>query len=206
MPSVKFSDDIRAFASTSTQSIDDINKSVYAAISAGISYGDSLDFLRVAEQAAVAGAGDLESTTKVLVSALNAYGASADQAGQFSDALFTAIKLGQTTLPELASSLGLVTGQAASAGVSFDELLAIIAAVTAAGLSTSQSITGIKAALSNIIKPTKDASDVAERARHQVQCGRSGIAWPCRADSAGRREDRRIIGTDQQAVRVCRGI
>ena len=75
----QFSTDIRAFASTSTQSIDDINASVYAAISAGISYADSLDFLRVAEQAAVAGGGDLESTTKVLVSALNAYGASADR-------------------------------------------------------------------------------------------------------------------------------
>ena len=63
----------------------------------------------------------------------------------------------------MASSLGLVTGQAASAGVSFDELLAIIAAVTATGLSTSQSITGIKAALSNILKPTKDAADTAEQ-------------------------------------------
>ncbi len=150
------------YSSESTQSLDEINGALYAAISAGVDYEDSLDAVRIAEQLAVAGKADLGSTMTGLVSTLNAYGAGMDEAEDYADIFFTTVKEGQTTIPELNASLAQVTSVAAAAGVPFDDLGAAIAALTASGMPTSQAITSIKSALSNIIKPTADAKTVAE--------------------------------------------
>ena len=158
-----FRKDILAYSRDSTASIEEINKATYAAISAGAEYEDVLSALTKAERLSVAGKADLEATTKVLVSSLNAYGESTEKAGEYSDALFKTVKLGQTTLPELASSLAQVTSIASNAGVSFDELLAAVAAMTATGMPTSQAITAIKAAISNIIKPSSQATKEADK-------------------------------------------
>ncbi|MBE0598306.1 MAG: phage tail tape measure protein [Desulfuromonadales bacterium] len=150
------------YSVTSTQSLDQITAGIYGAISAGVDYTDSLAFVSRAEKLAVASKADLGDTLVLLVSSLNAYGKGAESAEAFSDALFTTVKAGQTTLPELASSLAQVTGLAANAGVPFETLLSAVAALTAAGLPTSAAITGIKAALSNIIKPTEQAAEMAK--------------------------------------------
>ena len=63
-----FSSDIQAFASTSVQSLDDINKAVYTAISAGTDYAGALEVLATAEQLAVAG----NATIDAHVIAINA--------------------------------------------------------------------------------------------------------------------------------------
>lgn len=70
--------------------------------------------------------------------------------------------LGKTTFGELASSIGQVTPVAASLGVTTEELFSSLAVTTAQGLGTSESITALKAAMSNIIKPSKEAADAAE--------------------------------------------
>lgn len=158
----KFRADILRFAQDSKSSIDDINAAVYSAISAGASYKDSLSLVEQAEKTAIAGKAGLNDATVLLSSSLNAYGASVNQAADFSDALFVAVKDGQTTLPELAASLAQVTGVAAQAGVSYSDLLSALAALTASGLPTSQAVTAIKGALTNILKPTSDAQKTAK--------------------------------------------
>jgi len=158
-----FETDILAYSRSSTASIEDIVSATYTAISAGTDYKDSLDILNTSEKLSVAGKADLEATTRVLVSSLNAYGESTDKAAEFSDALFLAVKQGQTTLPELANSLAQVTTTAANSGVSFDELMASIAAVTATGAPTAQAVTAVKSAISAIVKPTSEASEEAAR-------------------------------------------
>lgn len=158
----KFRSDILAYAQDSTQSIEQINKSVYDAISAGVKYSDSLDLLKVSEKLSVAGRAELDSTTMLLVSTMNAYGAGMDQAQKYSDVFFQTVKVGQTTIPELSQSLANVTGIAAAAGVPIETLGAAIAALTASGIQTPQAMTGIKAALENIIKPSESCKKVAE--------------------------------------------
>ncbi|KKL79470.1 hypothetical protein LCGC14_2014500, partial [marine sediment metagenome] len=157
-----FKDAILDYSTSSVKSIEDINAAVYTAISAGVDYTESLEFLTEAEKLSVAGKADLETTTKALASTLNAYGAATDAAGDYADDFFTTVKLGQTTIPELSTSLSQVTGIASSAGVEFSTLSAAIAALTAAGAPTSQAITSIKAAISNIIKPSSEAEKAAE--------------------------------------------
>jgi len=153
---------IKDYATNSTASLESINGAIYNAISAGVDWENSLAFLAEAEKLSVAGKADLNDTVKVLTATLNAYGESTDQAGKYSDVLFNTVKNGVTTLPELSSQLGQVTGIAASLNIPFDELSAVIATLTANGLSTGNAITAIKGALTNIIKPTKQASEAAE--------------------------------------------
>ncbi|NIC05270.1 phage tail tape measure protein [Billgrantia bachuensis] len=157
-----FRQEILDYGRDSTQSLDAINQSIYNAISAGVDYADSLDVVRQAERMAIAGKSDLDGALSVLVSSLNAYGAGMDQAEHFSDLLFQTVRSGVTTLPELGGSLANVTGLAATAGVSFEELLAAVATLTATGSTTSGAITQIQNAISNILKPTEQAKSLAE--------------------------------------------
>lgn len=157
-----FRQEILDYSTESTQSLSTVNSALYNAISAGVDYADSLDVVRLAEQAAVAGKADLDQALGVIVASLNAYGEGMDEAERFSDLLFTTVAKGVTTLPELGASLGSVTGLAATAGVSFEELLAAIATLTATGSTTSGAVTQIQAAISNLLKPTKQAADLAD--------------------------------------------
>ncbi len=157
----EFRQAILDYSTQSTKPLEEITQAIYSAISAGVDYSDSITAVATAEQLAVAGKADLNETLTVLVSSLNAYGLGMEEAERFSDALFTTVKQGQTTLPELGGALSQVTGLAASAGVDFEELLSAVAALTAAGAPTSQAVTQIRGALSNIIKPTSEAATLA---------------------------------------------
>lgn len=159
-----FKDDIREYANDSTASLEDITQATYNAISAGVDYADSLDVLKQAETLSIAGRADLDTTTRALVSTLNAFGAEMGDAEAYADVFFTTVQKGQTTLPELADNIGQVAPLAAQAGLSFDELGAAIAAITAgAGVTTAEAVTALKGAISNLIKPSKEASDLAKQ-------------------------------------------
>lgn len=166
-----FAGDVQNYAAGSTQSLTEINGAIYSSISAGVAYGDSLAFLAESEKLAIAGKADLNSTSIALISTLNAYGASTDEAAKYSDVFFQTVKLGQTTLPELANGLAQVTGIASSAGIPFEELSAAVAALTAYGLPTAQAITSIRSAISNIIKPTSDAEEASKALGIQFDSG-----------------------------------
>ena len=158
----EFRQAILDYASSSTQSLPEVTGAVYAAISAGVDYTESLEAVRVAEQLAVAGKAGLRESLIVLVSSLNAYNLSMDEAESFSDALFQAVRDGQLTLDELAGSMARVTGTAATLEVPFEVLLAAISTLTASGMPANQAITAINAALNNLLNPSQQARDVAE--------------------------------------------
>ena len=157
-----FQAQILEYSERSTASLDQITSATYGAISAGVEYQNSLELIAAAEQLSIAGRADLGSTTTALVSTLNAFGASAEEAGDYADDFFTAVQLGQTTIPELASTIGRLAPLAAAAGLSFEEMAAAIATITAeTGTSTPEAITGIRAAIQSLLKPSKEATDLA---------------------------------------------
>jgi len=161
-PIEAFEADVKSYARTSVKSIEDINGAVYAAISAGVDYKDSVEFVAQAEQLAVAGKGDLNTTTVALISTLNAYGESTDQAGKYSDILFTAVKEGQTTLPELSAGLARVTASAVALDIPFETVTAALATMTAKGMPTFQAITALQGAMTGLVKPTSEAAAQAK--------------------------------------------
>jgi TP901 family phage tail tape measure protein len=170
-----FREQILDYAKDSTQSIEDINQSLYNAISAGEDYTSALDLLAAAERLGIATKSDLNTAIGVLRPTLSAFGESTKSAADFADILFTAVKTGKLTLDELAPVLGNVASIAAQAGVPFDDLAAAIAALTAtAGISASEAVTQLKGAILAIAAPTDTARAAAKQL--EVAIGAEAIA------------------------------
>ncbi|MEO7729595.1 MAG: phage tail tape measure protein [Kofleriaceae bacterium] len=139
-------------------------RGLYQTISAGITdAAKATDLLRVANELAIGGVTEVKTAVDALTNVVNAYAATGAQARDVSDAFFVAIRAGKTTATELAATIGRVAPTAASLGVSFSDLLGSIAAISGQGLDTAEAVTGMKAALANIIKPTADATKEAAR-------------------------------------------
>ena len=145
------------------ESFTNLNKGLFDLISAGVDAEKGIDTLRIATNLAKAGATNTSVAVDGLTSVINAYGYEASDATQLSAKFFTAQKLGKTTIEELSSSFGKVGTNAESLGVSFEEVLASISAVTLGGVGTSEAYTGLAAVFANVIRPTKEASDEAKR-------------------------------------------
>ena len=138
---------------------EEIVPSLYSALSAGVPAGGVFDFLEVSIKGAKAGVATTAESVDALSSVVNAYGADTIDAARASDIIFTTIKKGKTTFPELASSLYNVAPAAAAAGVSFDQVGSAIAALTAAGVPTSVATTQIRAAILSMMAPNKAMQD-----------------------------------------------
>lgn len=141
----------------------DITESTYSAISSGIEATKAVDFVTTATKAAKAGFAETGVAIDGLTNIMNAYGMSADNAMKIADQMLVTQNLGKATFTDMAKGMGQVAPLAASLNVKTEELFASIAALTNAGIQTPQAITGIKAALSNIMKPTTQASKLAEQ-------------------------------------------
>ncbi|MDA3834143.1 MAG: phage tail tape measure protein [Spirochaetales bacterium] len=161
------------YSTGSTALMTDLQSALYNLISLGGDYETSLESLAVIEKLSVAAKADMTTTTETLIGTMNAYGAGVDEASSYSDAFFTIIQDGKTTLPELSRSIAQVTGIAATAGIDFETLGAAIAAMTASGAPTSQAITSIKAAIQAMVAPTKLTSEAA--ANLGIELGQASI-------------------------------
>lgn len=152
--------DLRA---STGQSFEELNKGLFDLISAGVDAEKAIEALKVSTDLALAGATQTSVAVDGLTSAMNAYGDESGSAQDVAEKFFTAQKGGKTTIEELSDGFGLAGATAASFGVSLDELLAATAAVTTGGIQTNAAYTGLNAVFSNIVKPTKDAAEEAQR-------------------------------------------
>lgn len=146
---------VRAFSRETGFIIADSIQASYQAISAGIADDALPDFLRTAAKAARAGVTDITTSVDAITSSLNAYGESANRATDYSDAMFTAIRLGKTTFAELAPVMGPVLPIAASLNTEFAEITAATASLTAQGNPTTIALTQIRSALVALSKDTE---------------------------------------------------
>lgn len=140
------------------------SEALYSIISAGASdAAEAIEILDVANRLAIGGVTDVATAADGLTSALNAYGAGADEAESYSDAMFIAMKAGKTTIGELSDAMGNVAPMSAQLGVEFTELQAAMASLTTTGLQTSVAGTQLQGMMSNILKPSKMATKEAKR-------------------------------------------
>jgi len=140
----------------------EITEALYQTISATGDTANAFSYVEVAAQAAEGGFSDIGTSVDGLTTVMNAYGLQGAAAMQsVSDQMLMAQNYGKTTFGEMAASIGNVIPIASSLDVSTQELFASIATLTKNGIQTSQAVTGLKAAYSNILKPSKQASDMA---------------------------------------------
>lgn len=138
-------------------------EAAYDIISAGASSAaQTLDILKSSNELAVGGMTTIGVAADGLTSILNSYAATGLTAAQASDAIFISARDGKTTIDQLSASVGQVAPLAATMGVSFDEVAGSLAVLTKGGIKTAESVTGIKAILSSIAKPSEEAKKAAQ--------------------------------------------
>lgn len=158
-----FSDGILEISQRIPVASQDLANGLFDVVSAGVEVGESLKFLETSAKLAVAGVTDTKTAVDGLTSAMNAYGFAANDAEVIADKFFSAQQAGKTTIQELSQSIGQIAPIAKAAGVSFDELLGGISALTKQGIKTPIAVTQLKAALTAIIGPTEQAKKEAQR-------------------------------------------
>jgi TP901 family phage tail tape measure protein len=148
--------------------IEDVNKALFDAVSAGIPAGDAIEFMNNSAKLAIGGATDLGTAVDGTTSILNAYAMEADQASVVQAAFFSAQKEGKTTVEELSNSIGQVAPIAKSVGISFQEVLAAQAALTKGGLSTENATTALKGLFVALEKPSQSAVKAIEQLNKEL--------------------------------------
>lgn len=152
--------DLRA---STGKSFSDLNKGLFDLVSAGVDAEEAIKTLNIANKLAVAGVTDVSVAVDGLTSALNAYGLSADKAEEVAALFFQAQKFGKTTVEELSNNFGKAASIASNFGVSMEELLASVSALTMGGTSTSEAFTAMRAILVSVTTATKEAQEEASR-------------------------------------------
>lgn len=158
----KVIEDVRALAKEFGGPAKDQAQAFYDVLSAG--YEDAADaatVLNTSNKLAIGGVTDLGVATNGVVSVLKAYGLAAEQATRVSDAYFVAAKGGATSIAELAAEIGKVAPLASQAKIPIETLTASIAALTNGGVATSDAVTQVSSILTALIKPTKEAKEMA---------------------------------------------
>ena len=133
---------------------------MYDAISAGVPKDNVFEFLKIAGKASIGGVTDIKTAVNGLTTVVNAFNLGFDKTGEVADSIFAAVQGGKTTFDEMAKSLFNVAPAAASANVSFQEVNAAIATLTASGVPTSVATTQIRAALTGLQRPSKEMDKI----------------------------------------------
>lgn len=162
LSSEQISDQIKQVSKDTAIAVTDLADATYGAISASIATADAVAFVEQANQLAVGGFTSQATAVDVLTTAINAYGLSADKAGQLSDYLVTTQNLGKTTVDQLASSIGMVIPSAAAFNVQMDNLSTAYAILTANGVQTAQSTTYLKAMFTELASTESEVAKVLQ--------------------------------------------
>jgi TP901 family phage tail tape measure protein len=157
----RYAEQVKKLSMEIGESTKSLTKGLYDILSASVDASVAMDVLEVSTKAARAGLTDTGVAADAITTVLNAYGWSAERAGEVSDKLFAIVKRGKTTFGELAPNIGKVATLAASAGLSFEELGAAISTLTRAGISTEETMTAVRSVITNFLMPTDDAIKAA---------------------------------------------
>lgn len=143
-------DDLAISSATSFETLSD---GLYQSISALGDNAQAMTALKVANRAAMAGMADTKDAVTLLSGVAKGYNDVSDEMIQkTSDLAFTTVKLGVTTFPELAASMGKVTPIASAVGVSVEELFGHMATLTGVTGETSEVSTQLASIMGRLLK------------------------------------------------------
>lgn len=142
----------------------DLTDGLYQVVSAFGESSESVKQLEVAAKAAKAGNATTTDSVNLLSAVTKGYGdTSAEAMQKASDLAFATVKLGQTSFPELASSIGQVVPLASTLKVSQEELFGAMSTLTGVTGSTSEVTTQLKATMQSFLSPGNEMSKVLKK-------------------------------------------
>ena len=157
--------ELRSVAGSSGLALSSLSKAKYDIVSAGFAgAAESAKILDASAKLAVGGVTSAASAADLLTTSLNAFGLKSSEADRISDSLFTTVRLGKTTMDELASSFGQVLPFARSMNLSFEDVGASMATLTASGINTSEATTALRATITSLSAPSEGAKRAMDEA------------------------------------------
>ena len=136
---------------------DNLTDGMYQVISA---FGDSADaasILETAAKSAAAGNATTADSINLLSAVAKGYGdTSAAAVQKAADLSFATVRLGQTSFPELAASMGKVIPLAGTLGLEQEQLFGAMATLTGVTGSTAEVVTQLKVTMQGFLSPSKN--------------------------------------------------
>jgi len=149
--------EVQSLSIATGKTTSDLTDGLYQVVSAFGDSAESMEILTIASEAATAGLASTTDAINLISAVTKGYGdTSATAAQHVTDLAFMAVKLGQTTFPELASSLGKVIPLSQALSVSQEELFGIMATLTGVTGNTAEVATQYRGILVALIKPTEN--------------------------------------------------
>lgn len=142
---------------------EELANGLYQVISNGVPEDNWIAYLQKSAKASIGGVADLGETVKVTSTIIKNYGLSWDKAGDVQDKIQLTAKNGVTSFEQLAQALPRVTSNAATLGVSIDELMATFATLTGVSGNTAEVSTQLAAIFTALVKPSSEASKMAQQ-------------------------------------------
>lgn len=141
-------------------SLNDYNEAIYNAMSSGIDFASSQEFVNDANKLAVGGFTDVTKAVDVLTTIINAYGLEAEDSARISDILINVQNKGKVTVDQLASAMGNVIPTANLFGVNLENIGTAYAIMTSQGISAEVATTQINATLNELGSSGSKTSDI----------------------------------------------
>lgn len=136
---------------------------LYQVISNGVPENNWISYLEKSAKASVGGIADLGETVKVTSTIIKSYELDWEDAGAIQDKIQLTAKNGVTSFGQLAQALPRVTSNAATLGVSIDELMATFSTLTGVSGNTAEVSTQLAAIFTALVKPSSEASEMAQQ-------------------------------------------
>lgn len=130
---------------------------LYYIASSGYKGADAFKVLDASVKASVAGMGDVQTIADVVTSMMNAYEISASDSFRVTDKLISSVREGKAEPAQFARSLGQVLPIARQAGLSLEETLGALSAMTLQTGNASQATTSLKQAIQSLVAPSAEA-------------------------------------------------
>ncbi len=142
----------------------DLTDGLYQVVSAFGESAENVKQLEIAAKAAKAGNATTTDSVNLLSSVTKAYGDTSAKAMQkASDLAFMTVKLGQTSFPELAASMGGAIAMGSQLGVSQEALYGVMATLTGVTGNTAEVSTQLEGVLAGFLSPTDSLSKALKK-------------------------------------------
>jgi TP901 family phage tail tape measure protein len=150
-------DNIQQLQVQTGQTAETLTDGLYQVISAFGDTAASAEILETATKAAAAGGAAVADSVNLISAVTKGFGdTSAEAAQKASDLAFETVRMGQTTFPELAASMGAVIPLASTLGSSQEELYGAFATLTGVTGSTAEVATQLRATYTDLLSPSKE--------------------------------------------------
>ena len=171
----QLTDDVADLAKQLPIARDQLANGLYQVISNGVPEDNWLSYLNTSARSAIGGMADINKVVGVTATVIKNYGLEWRAAADIQDKIQLTAKNGVTSFELLAQALPRVTGNAATLGVSIDELLGTFATLTGVSGNTAEVSTQLAAIFTALVKPSSEAAEMAAKMGIQFDAAANGV-------------------------------